>query len=198
MTENNERDNDIVTVTKLQIALDAQASSVPAELSKLSLSADTETSEGLWEILQNTSHLLLKNSEYWTHVLTNSQTVPNRQEAETVFERISLNERSKFSTETLSNVDGEITRRQPEPADKDGEPAAYIVVTLLIGTADDQPLFGEIKSAEAVKEALEQLLSMRTDYLMVFELLWSPQAETDKLTQQQMALQYADMIQIAE
>ncbi|HEY9296693.1 MAG TPA: DUF1517 domain-containing protein, partial [Phormidium sp.] len=100
--------------------------------------------------------------------------------------------------ETLSNVDGEITQRQPEPADKDEESAAYIVVTLLIGTADDQPLFGEIKSTEAVKEALEQLLSMRTDYLMVFELLWSPQAETDKLTQQQMALQYADMMQIAE
>ncbi|MBD1940494.1 DUF1517 domain-containing protein [Microcoleus sp. FACHB-68] len=198
MTQNNERDNDIVTVTKLQIALSAQASSVPAELSKLSLSADTETPEGLWGILQNTSQLLLTNSEYWTHVLTNSQTVASRQEAETVFERVSLNERSKFSTETLSNVDGEITQRQPDSAAQDEESAAYIVVTLLIGTADDQPLFGEIKSTEAVKEALEQLLSMRTDYLMVFELLWSPQAETDKLTQQQMALQYADMMQIAE
>lgn len=43
------------------------------------------------------------------------------------------------------------------------------VVTLLVGTADDKPLFKDVRSAQALKEALERVASVPSDYLMTFE-----------------------------
>ncbi|NEQ20927.1 MAG: DUF1517 domain-containing protein [Microcoleus sp. SIO2G3] len=192
----NELDNDIVTVSKLQIALRSSARSLQSELSELTLKADTETIEGLSQLLEASAQALLNYSESWTHILGRSHTIPSREEAEIVFNKLSLEERSKFSAETLTNVGGEI-RQQPvvEPDVAEG-PAAYIVVTLLVGTADDRPLFAQINSAQAVQDVLKKLASMRMDYLMVFELLWTPQVETDTLTEVELATEYADLVAI--
>jgi uncharacterized membrane protein len=192
----NELDNNIVTVSKLQVALRSAARSVQSELSQLTLEADTETAQGLKQLLEASALILLRNSENWTHVLASSQTIERREDAEQVFSRLSVEERSKFSAETLTNVDGKIQQRSLFEPDPDEGLAAYIVVTLLIGTADDQPLFGEINSLEAMQDTLKKVASMRSDYLMVFELLWSPQVETDTLTEAELATEYADLIAI--
>lgn len=196
MIQTNELENNIVTVSKLQVALNTGARSIQSELSQLTLEADTETADGLKQLLEDAALALLRTIENWTHVLGSSQAISTREEAETVFNRLSIEERSKFSAETLTNVDGKIRRRslvEPDPNEGSG---AYIVVTLLIGTADDQPLFTQVESAQAMQEVLKQLASMRTDYLMVFELLWSPQIETDTLTEAELATEYADLVSL--
>jgi uncharacterized membrane protein len=196
MIQNNELDNDIVTVSKLQVALQSSALSLQSELSELTLEADTETTQGLRKLLEEAALVLLRNAENWTHVLGSSQTIDRREEAETVFSRLSIEERSKFSAETLTNVDGKIRQREVVESDRNQGTTAYIVVTLLIGTADDRPLFGQIDSAQAMQEALKNVAAMRSDYLMVFELLWSPQVETDTLTEAELATEYADLVPI--
>jgi uncharacterized membrane protein len=196
MIQNNELDNDIVTVSKLQVALQSSALSLQSELSELTLEADTETTQGLRKLLEEAALVLLRNAENWTHVLGSSQTIDRREEAETVFSRLSIEERSKFSAETLTNVDGKIRQREVVESDRNQGTTAYIVVTLLIGTADDRPLFGKIDSAQAMQEALKNVAAMRSDYLMVFELLWSPQVETDTLTEAELATEYADLVPI--
>ncbi len=196
MIQNNELDNDIVTISKLQVALKSSALSLQSELSELTLEADTETAPGLRKLLEEAALALLRNAESWTHVLGSSKTIDRREEAEIVFTRFSIEERSKFSAETLTNVDGKIRQREVIESDRDAETPAYIVVTLLIGTADDRPLFSQIDSAQAMQEALKKVASMRSDYLMVFELLWSPQVETDTLTEEELATEYADLVAI--
>ncbi|HEY9900874.1 MAG TPA: DUF1517 domain-containing protein [Candidatus Sericytochromatia bacterium] len=196
MIQNNELDNDIVTVSKLQVALQSSALSLQSELSELTLEADTETTQGLQKLLEEAALVLLRNADNWTHVLGSSQTIDRREEAETVFNRLSIEERSKFSAETLTNVDGKIRQREVVESDRNQGTTAYIVVTLLIGTADDRPLFGKIDSAQAMQEALKNVAAMRSDYLMVFELLWSPQVETDTLTEAELATEYADLVPI--
>jgi uncharacterized membrane protein len=196
MIQNNELDNDIVTISKLQVALKSSALSLQSELSELTLEADTETAQGLRKLLEEAALALLRNTENWTHVLGSSQTIDRREEAEIVFTRFSIEERSKFSAETLTNVDGKIRQREVVERDRNAETPAYIVVTLLIGTADDRPLFSQIDSAQAMEEALKKVASMRSDYLMVFELLWSPQVETDTLTEAELATEYADLVAI--
>ncbi|MBW4647511.1 MAG: DUF1517 domain-containing protein [Kastovskya adunca ATA6-11-RM4] len=196
MIQSSELENDIVTVSKLQVALRSEARSLQSELSELTLEADTETTEGLKNLLEDAALVLLRNSEHWTHVLGNSQTINEREKAENVFNRFSIEERSKFSAETLTNVDGKI-RQKPVKIDPNEGSGAYIVVTLLIGTADDKPLFSQIASAEAMQEALKQVSSIATDYLMVFELLWSPQVEADTLTEAELATEYSDLVAIA-
>jgi uncharacterized membrane protein len=141
-TGNREIDNDIVTVTRLQVALLSQARYIQDSLTDYTLNADTGTPEGLTELLQESVLALLRSPENWSHVRVNSQTVKSREAASQMFEQISLEERSKFSAETLANVGGRV-RRQALPTNDDDAPAAYIVVTLLLGTADDRPLFDE-------------------------------------------------------
>lgn len=191
----NTLDNDIVTVSKIQIALDAGTPTLQAELTELSLNADTETPEGLWELLQSVIQILLSNTEYWTHVLASSQTVSTREEGENLFDKLSLNERSKFSVETLTNIEGKISQNQTNIEPVEGVPA-YIVVTLLLGTADDQPLFTTIHSIQTLTEVLHQIQLISAECLMVFELLWSPQSASDSLTKEEMMTKYSDMIPI--
>ncbi|MBO0350719.1 DUF1517 domain-containing protein [Phormidium pseudopriestleyi FRX01] len=194
---NPELNNDIVTVTQLQIALSAGGSSIQSQLSNLSLKADTKTPTGLYELLEVTLEQFLENALYWTHLLGSSETFESREAAEAVFERLSLQERGKFSAETLSNVEGIITQADQPAVIQDRGEAAYVVITLLLGTAHDSPLFSQIDTISAMKTALSQLRSLSSDYLLVFELLWSPQAQTDTLSVQDMATYYGNMKAIA-
>ncbi|MEC4984072.1 MAG: DUF1517 domain-containing protein, partial [Oscillatoria sp. PMC 1076.18] len=189
----NERDNDIVTISKLQVALLATATGVQTELSQLSLNVDTETEAGLMELLQESALILLRKSDHWSHVSSSSESI-NIENAETAFNRISLSERSKFSHESLVNVSGRISTRTINSSS--ANLGSYLVVTLLAGTADDQPLFGEIRTVNELKAALEKLAAMRSDYLMKFELLWTPQTEGESLSSDEMLSEYAAMYQL--
>jgi uncharacterized membrane protein len=192
----NELENDIVTITKLQVALLAEARHIQSQLSELTVNANTETSEGLLQLLQESALTLLRSPENWTHLQVSSQTI-HRDAAEQIFHQLSIQERSKFSAETLINVGGSVRYQKPFSPDLNEAPAAYIVVTLLMGTADDNPLFKEIRTREELQVALQKVASIRSDYLMVFELLWSPQEETDSLTYDELLTEYTDMIQLA-
>jgi uncharacterized membrane protein len=194
-SQNNEQDNDIVTVSKLQVALFAHTKGLQSQLSKLTLQVDTSTPEGLFELLQESALVLLRNPENWSHVLASSETL-SIDKADSLFNQLSLQERSKFNAETLTNVKGTIKQHEAVIPGLEEDPAAYIVVTLLVGTADDKPLFKEVRSAEALKAALERVASVPPEYLFAFELLWSPQVEEDSLTYDELLTEYTDMVQI--
>jgi uncharacterized membrane protein len=72
-----------------------------------------------------------------------------------------------------------------------------VVVTLLLGTADDAPLFNEIYSTSLLRDVLEDITMLRSRFLLVFELLWTPQDATDSLTEADLASDYADLVPIA-
>ncbi len=187
--------NNTVTVSKLQVALLAEARAVQAKLTDITMEADTNTPEGLSFLAQESALALLRTPENWSHVLASSEAM-SKEKAEEVFDKISIEERTKFSAETLVNVGGRVRNQSSFTPDPDEDPAAYIVVTLLIGTEHDKPLFGEIRSSEALQTALEKIASVSPEYLLVFELLWSPQAEADSLTYDELLTEYTDMVQI--
>jgi len=190
-----ELNNEIVTVTCLQIALLAEAREIQSRLIQLATESDLTTPEGLVAQLQESVLALLRTPENWTHGRSTSRTVPNLQEAEVLFEQMSITERQKFATETLVNVGGKIRHRQIAPP-LEADMAEYIVVTLLVGTADDQPLFSEIRTEEDLKAALNRIAAISPDYLMIFELLWTPAEDSDSLTYDQLLANYADMRQL--
>jgi hypothetical protein len=174
--------NDIVTVSKLQVALLAPANNIQSELARISEEIDIDTPEGRVELLLQSAIAVLRAQEYWTHVAASSETVETRQEAERIFEQFSFVERSKFDVNFVEdNV----------------EVDNHIIVTLLLGTEDDYPLFDEINDLETLKQTLKELGKVTADYLLVFELLWSPETENDTLTYEQFASEYGEMIQIS-
>lgn len=190
-----ELENDTVTVTKVQVGLLAEGRAIQSQLAEIVQQADTDTVEGLHAELQEAALALLRMPENWSHVQASSETVKTRDEAEKRFNQLSIAERTKYTTETLTNANGKLVQKEFE-LDPDKDPASYIVVTLLVGTADDQPLFSEIRTTEALKDVLHQLSSLNPDYLMRFELQWTPQVEGDSLTYDEMLLEYPEMLQI--
>lgn len=185
--------NDIVTVSRLQVALLAGARELQRDLDHIALSADLNTSAGLTAQLRETVLALLRHPDYWTHVGAESTTVAGREKASELFERLSIQERSKFTVETLVNVGGEVQRRAL-PGGPSGEVAAHIVVTLLLGTADDRPLFKAVNSVADLRAVLQRLGSISPAYLLVYELLWTPQAPSDSLSDDELVANYPDLV----
>ncbi|MEA5450316.1 DUF1517 domain-containing protein [Leptolyngbya sp. CCNP1308] len=193
----NELTNDVVTVTQLQVALLSQARDLQSDLETIAARSDIDTKPGLNRLLQETVLALLRSPEYWSHAKASSQTVHSRAQASQIFEQISVTERSKFSRETLVNVDGQVSRQTYAPK-ADADPSAYIVVTLIVGTADDQPIVTQpINSASDLQAALRRLGGVTPDYLLVYELLWAPQAASDSLSYDQLLAAYPDLTQIS-
>jgi uncharacterized membrane protein len=192
---NREIDNNRVSIHKLQVALLSQAREVQSRLTEISSTIETDTPEGLHTLLQESVVALLRTPENWAYVLASVES-SDRTKAEGIFNQLSITERTKFSEESLVNVGGKMRRNSAAIAQPDKDPAAYIVVTLLIGTAHDQPLFKEVKNQADLTQALNKIALIPEDYLLIFELLWTPQAESDSLTYDEMLTEYTDMKQI--
>lgn len=182
-----ERDNDRVTITKLEVACLTDKSDLQINLSELTANADTDSETGLFQFLQEAALILLRNDRDWSYVLSSSESI-DIDAAESNFEKISIAARSKFSSEVTKDFNSEV--------DFIDESYGYIVVTLILGTADDRPLFETINTAEELKAALEQIAAMPEDYLMKFELLWTPEQTREKLTDDEFLMEYTEMIKI--
>jgi uncharacterized membrane protein len=189
----SEIDNHKVTLTQLQIGILAQDRDVQAQLSDLTEQADMETPEGRLAFLQEGVLSVLRSPENWSHIHGKSQTVNNREAAAQQFGELSLQVRSKFSEETLVNARGKV-RKQDADSSAAEDPGSYIVVTLLVGTAHDQPLFDKLYTLEDLKTALEILGSLSTDYLLILELLWSPQESGVSLSQDELISDYPELM----
>lgn len=94
---------------------------------------------------------------------------------------------------TLVNMGGEVQRRAMLGGPS-GEVASHIVVTLLLGTADDRPLFSTVNSAADLKAVLQRLGSISPAYLLVYELLWTPQNPSDSLSGDELIANYPDLV----
>jgi uncharacterized membrane protein len=187
-----EADNDTVTITQLQVGLLAQDRDIQDRLSELTLEADMNTPEGRSEMLKETVLALLRSPENWSHVRSHSQVAKSREVAGEIFGQISMTERSKVESETLVNVGGKVRQKALKQAE-DFDPGSYIIVTLLVGTENDQPLFAPVHTTDDLKAALQTLGAISTDYLLTLELLWNPQDSRESLTYDEMLEVYPEL-----
>jgi uncharacterized membrane protein len=187
-----EANNESVTITQLQVGLLAQDRDIQERLSELTLEADMATPSGRSEMLKETVLALLRSPENWSHVRSHSQVVKSREAAGEVFGQISMTERSKVEAETLVNVGGKV-RQKAFKQTEDFDPGAYIIVTLLVGTENDKPLFDTVHTTDDLKAALQTLGALSTDYLLILELLWNPQDSRESLTYDEMLEVYPEL-----
>jgi uncharacterized membrane protein len=194
--------NPTVSVAKLQVGLLANARSLQAELNKIAETADTNSPQGRTEVLQETTLALLRHPEYWFYAGADTQQA-RLEAAEASFNRYSLAERSKFTAETLSNVNNLLRQADAKTALPAGETSGelaqlnaetgeYIVVTLLAATMSKLQL-PKINSSDDLRQALRQFGAIPSDQLLAIEVLWTPQAEGDTLSSDDMIAEYADL-----
>lgn len=67
-SEKRELDNDSMTVSKIQVALLAEARAIQSELTELSLEVDTDTLDGLLQLVQEAALALLRMQIGRAHV----------------------------------------------------------------------------------------------------------------------------------
>ncbi len=191
--------NPTVSVAKLQVGLLSEARSLQADLNRIAEVADTGTKAGLSQVLQETTLALLRHPEYWRYAGDQSQ-VTSLSAAENQFNRLAIAERSKFSGETLSNVNsllkhGESGQALPSSGDLatlDKDPGEYIIVTLLVATQGKLQL-PAINSAQDLRQAISQIGSASGENLLALEVLWTPQADGDTLSSDDVLAYYPEL-----
>lgn len=191
-----------LSVARLQIGLLADARELQSDLNRMAGSANTSSSQGLTQVLQEATLSLLRHPEYWVY---GDSTVKQArlESAETEFNRLALIERSKFSEETLSNVNSQI-QRSDSSSQQDSDsgdltlteaPGEYIVATLLVATQSKLDL-PKIQSSEDLRRALSQLGSVSSDELVALEVLWTPQMEGETLSSDEVIASYPELNRI--
>jgi uncharacterized membrane protein len=195
--------NPKISVTRLQVGLLAQARELQTELNHLAETADTESSVGSAQVLQEASLALMRHPEYWVYA-GGGTSQARLNSAESEFNRLSLAERSKFSEETLTNVNNQLkgataskalssTGELDNPTDLINQgPGEYIIVTLLAATLGKTEI-PNINSSEDLRQALSLFGGIPSDKLLAFEILWTPQAEGDTLTSDDLLAEYPDL-----
>lgn len=197
--DNNGYGNPQVSTAKVQVGLLASGRYLQQELNELAQRADTNTPTGRATVLQEASLALLRHPEYWVYGLTESQTAPLNT-AESNFNQLALAERSKFSAETLSNVNNELLESsQPIllQGTEDNSPVLaesgeYIVASLIVATEGKLQL-PKINDTEDLRRALQQIAGVGSDRLLAIEILWTPQAEGDTLTRDDILTAYPNL-----
>lgn len=184
--------NPTVTVNKIQVGLLAEARGLKADLDRIAQTGNTASSTGLANVLQETNLALLRHPEYWVYASAESEQT-RLVSAEAKFNHLALTERSKFQAETLSNVkqqiqdnNGTLTKTADALTQAPGE---YIVVTLVVAAQGKQKL-PDIKSDQDLRQALNQVGSVSSDQLLALEVLWTPQAESDTLSADDLVAAY--------
>lgn len=188
-----------VAVAQVQVGLLANARDLQPELNRLALTADTSSASGRATVLQEATLALLRHPEYWVYGATSSQKA-SLEAAEAKFNQLALTERSKFTDETLTNVNSAIENESQKALggesegaiqlkDGDGE---YIVATVVVGATGNLNL-PDINGSDDLRQALQQVGSIGSDRLLAVEILWTPQADGDTLTSDDILAYYPNL-----
>jgi uncharacterized membrane protein len=191
--------NPQVSIAQIQVGLLADARNVQAKLDQLAQTVNAETASGRMHLLQETSLELLRHPEYWTYGKTTTQQA-KLDRAEAVFNQLSLAERGKFTTETLSKVNNQLRQADTnavlnstgEVATVEQERAEYIIVTLMVAATRSITL-PKINGEADLRQALQTLGSLDASAIVAIEAIWTPQANGDALTTDDIHTHYPDL-----
>ena len=177
------------TVSKLQVAFSPQADRLRSKLSQVASSCERDRQ--LIELLRKTISVLLAQ-QYWTHVSYSSDSLPG-EKVRVEFDLVSHLERNKCLTKKLSSID-----RQHHTSSFSSSHGSYnyVVVTLILCTTHDSPLFDQIYTEAQLIKELVQLSQIENDRLLKFELLWNPQLEAEYISNEQLLTQYSDLTRL--
>ena len=180
-----------VAIAQLQLGLLASARAVQEDLRRLAASADTSSSSGLQQVLQETTLSLLRQPELWVYANAEVGQVPFAS-AESTFNRLSMQERSKLRRELTANVGG---RRSTDSSGAVGASDAtsdFIAVTLLVASRSRLPLKGA-DTADNLRDSLQRLGAVSSDELLALEVIWQPEGAGEVLSSEELITAYPDL-----
>ena len=182
-----------INIVQFQIALLASAKNVQIGLRDISSDSLTGNSEDLRKVLEESVLLILRSPELWVYSSIEEGNVPLKS-AETAFNRISINERSKLDAEITSNFAGKILQNNIDVVQpgNSGSENQFILVSFLIASKTDLQL-NTNPSSEDVKKNLLKIGAISTKDLVAMEILWQPEGECESLSAEELVLTYPNL-----
>ncbi len=182
-----------VSIAQVQVGLLPSAKQLQDDLRRMAATADTSSTSGLQRVLQESTLSLLRNPELWVYANVESAQV-SFNAAESTFNRLSMQERSKLRKELTSNVAGRrsqdsLSGTTSGPSDATSD---FIAVTLLVATRRQLAL-KDAHTAETLREALQQLGAIGDEELLALEVIWQPEGAGEVLTTEELLTAYPQL-----
>jgi hypothetical protein len=196
-----QEDNSQAVISKLQIACSVADDQLRRKLAKINSNNHLQSEPAIGEATPSAiAELMRKNlavlieKQHWTHASYSSLDL-SLEEIQTEFDVISCTEKNKFFNQELSLINnGKSTGTNKKFQTKTGYD--YLVFTLIICTSTPLFLFEQIYTKEQLIQSLIKLSKLRKDDLIKFELLWNPQEEDEYISNEQLLLEYGDLIRL--
>jgi uncharacterized membrane protein len=179
-----------LTVVRQRVALLASAKDIQSDLIRMAERGNTGSSYGLAKILQETTLALLRHPDKVVYAWSDSHTV-SPGGAESLFNKFSMEDRSRASDDTLSNVDGRLSKSK-EKAHEKTQDNEYILVNVLVATNENLNLKPS-DSQENLRSNLVALGSICHEDLVALEIIWQPEDEYDVLSKEELLTLYPDL-----
>jgi uncharacterized membrane protein len=182
-----------VSIAQVQVGLLASARDLQSDLRRLAASADTTSTTGLQSVLQETTLALLRHPDLWVYANAEVGEVPFVS-AESAFNRLSMQERSKLLGEITVNVSGRTTSSTPSEVAAGSSDATsdYIAVTLLVASRRRLSIRGAA-TAEQLRTTLQQLGAVGSDDLLALEVIWQPEGAGEVLSSEELITAYPQL-----
>ncbi len=181
-------------VLRLQLML-SEGDGVKRDLQRISESGDTDSNQGLTQMLSEAVLSLLRHPDRWFFGAVDEQTGNEAQVSSNVT-RWATEARSKFSDETTRNQQG----NRGGTADKGGfeKGGYYLVVTLIAAVYGLESVTKGQTAANTVmiRDALMALSSLNPDALISLEVVWSPDQEGEFLGQDEAIMSYPKLTKL--
>jgi len=182
---------DKVSVAKIQVGLLATAASIKKDIEKQANRTDTSDPESLHFFLQEVVLSLLRNQPKCIYGYSEGKIVTGLDRGEEAFNLMSLEERRKIEQETFVNYSGRSKKRDFE-GPNNTDPNELIMVTILLA-AEGVIKPPKVVDRETLNQTLTQLGGVSTSQLLACEVLWTPQAEGDTYSQEDLITDFPYM-----
>lgn len=182
-----------VTISKLQIACSATDNRLRQKLAIINSNIELQSKQKIVELMRQNLGLLIEHQS-WSHASCSSLTLP-LDEIQTEFNSIICNEKNKLFNQELSLINNNKTRSGTNNY-QSKTISGYVAFTLIICTSTPLSLLKQIYTKEQLTQELIKLSKLRKDHLIKFELLWNPEEEGEYISNDQLLMEYGDMIRL--
>jgi uncharacterized membrane protein len=148
---------DSADVSVLRIAVDGRARKfIQTELARIAKAADTSTEEGRLVMLHEVCLMLRRVRDAWVYGGAVNEPMRALGAAKVTFDKHVNDARARFTKETISNVQGQVTQSdggQFTPRSDEG--AGLILVSLIVAARSELFTVSQIGDGEDLRKALE-------------------------------------------
>jgi len=187
-------------VSKVQVSLQCDTrgpSSILGRIADVADEADTETDEGLEELVSDVALAVLRCEDDWISASSDTIKAKNEDQGEDIFSEMSMKERAKIERETVNVVAGrDKSEERSEEKDINSIGKSTVAVVTIILALEDKEL-PNVTDRKSLKKCLTMLGGsdlLGASALLAAEVMWTPEEPWEVLEKNDLYLEYPELM----